>query len=41
MMGKRDDHYQRTSQVEQDKKFFSLELPDEEKGKPLKQGLGS
>ena len=41
VMGKRDDGYQLTAQVELDESFFSVELPEEEKGKPLKRGRGS
>lgn len=40
-MGKRDDRYQLTAQVELDEGFFSIELPEEEKDKPLKRGRGS
>ena len=41
VMGKRDDRYQLTTQVELDEGFFSIELPEEEKDKPLKRGRGS
>jgi hypothetical protein len=41
VMGKRDEGYQLTAQVELDEGFFSVELPEEEKGKPLKRGRGS
>lgn len=41
VMGKRDNRYQLTAQVELDEGFFSIELPDEEKAKPLKRGRGS
>lgn len=41
VMGKRDDRYQLTAQVELDEGFFSIELPEEEKDKPLKRGRGS
>lgn len=41
VMGKRDDRYQLTAQVELDEGFFSIELPDTEKDKPLKRGRGS
>lgn len=41
VMGKRDDRYQLTAQVELDEGFFSIELPDEENAKPLKRGRGS
>lgn len=41
VMGKRDERYQLTGQVELDEGFFSVELPEGEKGKPLKRGRGS
>lgn len=41
VMGKRDDRYQLTAQVELDEGFFSIELPEDEKDKPLKRGRGS
>lgn len=41
VMGKRDDRYHLTAQVELDEGFFSIELPEEEKDKPLKRGRGS
>lgn len=41
VMGKRDDRYRLTAQVELDEGYFSIELPDEEKDKPLKRGRGS
>lgn len=40
-MGKRDDHYQLTGEIELDEGFFSTETPDSEKDKPLKRGRGS
>ena len=40
-MGKRDGRYQLTAQVEPDEGFFSIELSDEEKSKPLKRGRSS
>lgn len=41
VMGKRNDRYQLAFQVELDEGFFSIELPDKEKKKPLKRGRGS
>ena len=41
VMGKRDERYQLTAQVELDEGFFSVERPQEEKDKPLKRGRGS
>lgn len=41
VMGKRDERYQLTGSVELDEGFFTMELPEEEKDKPLKRGRGS
>ncbi|WP_270570314.1 IS1595 family transposase [Bacteroides eggerthii] len=41
VMGKRDDRHQLTAQVELDEGFFYIELPEEEKDKPLKRERGS
>lgn len=41
VMGKRDDKYKLTGQIELDEGFFSTETKDEEKDKPLKRGRGS
>lgn len=41
VMGKRDERYLLTTGVELDECFFSVELPEEEKDKPLKRGRGS
>lgn len=40
-MGKRDGQYQLSGQIELDEGFFSTEIADEEKNKPLKRGRGS
>jgi hypothetical protein len=40
-MGKRDEQYQLSGSIELDEGFFSTEIPDQEKDKPLKQGRGS
>lgn len=40
-MGKRDERYTLTDMVELDEGFFTTEVPDDEKGKPLKKGRGS
>ena len=40
-MGNRDGRYQLSGQIELDEGFFSTEIPDGEKGKPLKRGRGS
>lgn len=40
-MGKRDERYTLTNMVELDEGFFTTEVPDDEKGKPLKKGRGS
>jgi hypothetical protein len=40
-MGKRDEQYQLSGSIELDEGFFSTEIPDQEKDKPLKRGRGS
>lgn len=40
-MGKRDEQYQLSGQIELDEGFFSTEISDEEKDKSLKRGRGS
>lgn len=40
-MGKRDAEYTLRSVIELDEGFFSTEIPEEEKSKPLKRGRGS
>lgn len=40
-MGKRDSEYKVCGMVELDEVFFSTEVPDSEKDKPLKRGRGS
>lgn len=40
-MGKRDEQYQLCGSIELDEGFFSTEIPDQEKDKPLKRGRGS
>lgn len=40
-MGRRDAEYEFCGMVELDEGFFSTEVPDGEKGKPLKRGRGS
>ena len=40
-MGKRDSEYKVCGMVELDEFFFSTEVPDSEKDKPLKRGRGS
>ena len=40
-MGKRDEQYQLSGSIELDEGFFSTEITDEEKDKPLKRGRGS
>ena len=40
-MGKRDSQYELCGTVELDEGFFSTEIPEEEKNKPLKRGRGS
>ena len=41
VMGKRDDEYQLSGQIELDDGFFTTEIPELEKSKPLKRGRGS
>ena len=40
-MGKRDETYTLSGQIELDEGFFSTEIPNEQKDKPLKRGKGS
>ena len=40
-MSKRDSEYEICGMVELDEGFFSKEVPDDEKDKPLKRGKGS
>ena len=40
-MGKRDERYTLEGMVKLDEGFFTTEVPDSEKGKPLKKGRGS
>ncbi|MFV0311773.1 MAG: IS1595 family transposase, partial [Dysgonomonas sp.] len=40
-MGKRDDEYVLAGQIEIDEGYFSTEMPQSEKDKPLKRGRGS
>ena len=40
-MGKRDSQYELCGTIELDEGFFSTEVPEEEKDKPLKRGRGS
>lgn len=40
-MGKRDDEYVLAGRIELDEGYFSTEIPEEEKDKPLKRGRGS
>ncbi len=40
-MGKRDEQYQLSGSIELDEGFFSTEITDQEKDKPLKRGRGS
>lgn len=40
-MGKRDSQYELCGTIELDEGFFSTEIPEEEKNKPLKRGRGS
>jgi len=40
-MGKRDGEYVLAGRIELDEGYFSTEIPNEEKGKPLKRGRGS
>jgi len=41
VMGKRDNEYQLSGEMELDEGFFTTEIPIEQKNKPLKRGLGS
>lgn len=41
VMGKRDDEYSLSGQVELDDAFFTTEIPDDQKKKPMKRGRGS
>jgi hypothetical protein len=41
VMGKRDNLYQLTDEVELDNAFITTLIPEEEKYKPLKRGIGS
>jgi transposase-like protein len=41
VMGKRDEQYQLSGVIELDEGFFTTEITEEEKGKPLKRGRGS
>ncbi|WP_286845649.1 MULTISPECIES: IS1595 family transposase [unclassified Proteiniphilum] len=41
VMGKRDDQYDLSGQIELDDAFFTTEIPDSQKGEPLKRGRGS
>jgi len=41
VMGKRDNKYQLSGQMELDDAFFSSEIPKDQKDKPLKRGRGS
>jgi transposase-like protein len=41
VMGKRDDKYKLSGQIELDDAFFTTEVPDDQKNKPLKRGRGS
>lgn len=41
VMGKRDNKYQLSGQMELDDAFFSTEIPQDQKDKPLKRGRGS
>tara|TARA_R110002096_G_C14611280_1_gene723425 strand:+ start:927 stop:1862 length:936 start_codon:yes stop_codon:yes gene_type:complete len=40
-MGKRDEQYILSGAIELDEGFFSTEIPEEQKGEPLKRGRGS
>lgn len=40
-MGDRDENYELSGVIELDEGFFSTEIPDDEKHKPLKRGRGS
>ena len=41
VMGKRDNEYQLSGQMELDEGFFTTEIPQEHKNEPLKRGRGS
>jgi hypothetical protein len=41
IMGKRDEQYSLTDVIELDEVFFSTEVEEDEKDKPLKRGRGS
>lgn len=41
VMGKRDNLYQLTGEVELDNAFITTLIPEDQKGKPLKRGVGS
>lgn len=41
VMGKRDDKYKLAGQIEPDGAFFTSEVPEDQKDKPLKRGRGS
>jgi hypothetical protein len=41
VMGKRDNKYQLSGQMELDDAFFSTEIPQDQKDKPMKRGRGS
>ena len=41
VMGKRENIYQLSGEVELDEAFFPTKLDDEDRGKPLKRGAGS
>jgi hypothetical protein len=41
VMGKRDDKYRLTGQIELDNAFITTLIPDGEKDSPLKRGVGS
>ena len=41
VMGKRDDEFQLSGQIELDDGFFTTEIPEGQKNKPLKRGRGS
>ena len=41
VMGKRDNEYQLSGQIEHDEVFFTTEIPQEQKNQTLKRGRGS
>ena len=41
VMGKRDNEYQLSGQVELDNAFITTLIPDDQKGEKLKRGAGS